>query len=125
MPITRIKSIFTLFLLVSTCLASLAQAPDTVAGIPVNYDESKVGAYILPDPLRQKDGKKVTDADGWLNERRPEILEMFKENQYGSAGSLVFGLWTPDVRFQMPDAKSLIFNGELKFRPAKHRLINH
>ena len=26
-----------------------SSAPDTVAGIPVNYDESKVGNYVLPD----------------------------------------------------------------------------
>ena len=25
--------------------------PEDVAGIPVNYDESKVGTYTLPDPL--------------------------------------------------------------------------
>ena len=25
--------------------------PSVVAGIPVNYDESKVGTYTLPDPL--------------------------------------------------------------------------
>src|SRR4051812_24500715 len=25
--------------------------PAVVAGIPVNYDESKVGTYTLPDPL--------------------------------------------------------------------------
>ena len=25
--------------------------PNAVAGIPVNYDEAKVGNYVLPDPL--------------------------------------------------------------------------
>ena len=28
-----------------------AAPPSVVAGIPVNYDESKVGTYTLPDPL--------------------------------------------------------------------------
>ena len=33
--------------------------PETVAGIPVNYDESKTGTYTLPDPLTMLNGKKV------------------------------------------------------------------
>jgi hypothetical protein len=30
-------------------------SPDVVAGIPVNYDEAKVGTYSLPDPLKLRD----------------------------------------------------------------------
>ena len=36
-----------------------------VAGIPVNYDEAKVGTYTLPDPLKLNDGKPVRDAKTW------------------------------------------------------------
>src|SRR5215510_1027268 len=54
-----------------------------VAGIPVNYDESRVGEYNLPDPLRLTDGKPVRDAKTWLQKRRPEIVRMFEENQFG------------------------------------------
>src|ERR1039458_2128295 len=32
-------------------------ASDMVAGIPVNYDESKVGTYTLPDSLTLNNGK--------------------------------------------------------------------
>src|SRR5580704_10773092 len=38
-----------------------------------NYDETKVGAYTLPDPLVLADGRAVTDAATWFNRRRPEI----------------------------------------------------
>ena len=31
--------------------------PDTVAGIPANYIEAKVGEYTLPDPLKCADGQ--------------------------------------------------------------------
>jgi hypothetical protein len=31
--------------------------PTVVAGIPVNYDESKVGTYTLPDPLVTTKGR--------------------------------------------------------------------
>jgi hypothetical protein len=54
-----------------------------VAGIPVNYDEALVGSYTLPDPLVMNDGKKVTTAKMWYAKRRPEILDMFYQYQYG------------------------------------------
>jgi len=60
-------------------------APDVVAGIPVNYDEAKVGNYTLVDPLKLNDGKPVRDAKTWLVKRRPEIVEMFETQQYGRA----------------------------------------
>ena len=60
-------------------------APDVVAGIPVNYDEAKVGTYTLVDPLKLNDGKPVRDAKTWLVKRRPEIVEMFETQQYGRA----------------------------------------
>ena len=54
-----------------------------VAGIPVNYDETLVGNYTLPDPLVMNDGRKVKNARMWYSERRPEILGMFYKYQYG------------------------------------------
>lgn len=64
--------------------AQVADAPDEIkAGIPVNYTESKVGSYTLPDALRLANGDKVSDARTWFEMRRPEILKLFEENQYG------------------------------------------
>src|SRR4051812_34510877 len=41
-----------------------------------NSDESKANPYPnLPDPLVLKDGRKVTTAEAWWNQRRPEIVE--------------------------------------------------
>ena len=57
--------------------------PKPVAGIPVNYDESKVGSYTLPEPLTLAGGKPVRDAQTWLAKRRPEIVRLFEENEYG------------------------------------------
>jgi hypothetical protein len=67
--------------------AAMAQADRppaaVVAGIPVNYDEARVGAYTLPDPLLLSNGKPVRDAKTWNEKRRAEIVRLFEENQYG------------------------------------------
>jgi hypothetical protein len=57
--------------------------PTVVAGGPVNYDESLVGSYTLPDPLRLQSGAQVTDPESWYNQRRPELVRLFEENQFG------------------------------------------
>ena len=48
----------------------------------VNYDEAKVGADELPDPLRFANGTKVGSVDAWPARRR-EIHELFREHVYG------------------------------------------
>jgi len=67
------------------CATNQAQnaPPKEVAGIPVNYDEALVGTYTLPDPLVLANGKPVRDAKTWFQKRRPEIVSLFEENQYG------------------------------------------
>jgi hypothetical protein len=74
---------------VLTCYAANAQPAkppvSVVAGIPVNYDEALVGTYTLPDPLLLANGKPVRDAKTWTEKRRPEIVRLFEENQYGRA----------------------------------------
>ncbi len=52
---------------------------------PVNYDEDKVPAYELPDPLRCADGSPVRTAKDWFQKRRPEILALFRREVYGKA----------------------------------------
>ena len=49
-----------------------------------NYDESKANPFpVLPDALLLKNGKKVTNADMWWKQRRPEIVEEFDREIYG------------------------------------------
>ncbi len=48
-----------------------------------NYDESKVNAFTLPDPLVCGDGTKVASAEQWWTKRRPEIVEDFDREVYG------------------------------------------
>ncbi len=51
----------------------------------VNYDESRVPAYTLPDPLVMADGQPVTSAEQWRTKRRPEIVALFEEHMFGRA----------------------------------------
>jgi hypothetical protein len=49
-----------------------------------NYDESEANPFpILPDVLTLKNGKKVTTAEMWRNQRRPEIIEDFEREVIG------------------------------------------
>jgi hypothetical protein len=48
-----------------------------------NYNEAKVPAYDLPDPLIMADGEKVADAAMWREKRRPEIRRLFETTTYG------------------------------------------
>jgi hypothetical protein len=67
-----------------TVKGQVADSPDAnVAGIPVNYTEAKVGEYTLLDPLILANGEPVRDADTWYQKRRPEIVHLFEENQFG------------------------------------------
>jgi hypothetical protein len=49
-----------------------------------NYDESTANPFPnLPDVLTLKNGKKVTKADVWWKQRRPEIVEDFEREVLG------------------------------------------
>ena len=62
------------------CIAMAAQAQ----GHPgANFDEAKVPAYTLPDPLVLASGRPVRDAKRWSNGRRPEILDMYRREMFG------------------------------------------
>jgi len=46
-------------------------------------EEHKVPPYALPDMLITSDGKPADTADVWRQERRPEILDLFRREVYG------------------------------------------
>jgi len=80
------------------------QAPNAV-----NYDESKANPYPkLPDPLVLKNGKKVTSAKMWWNQRRAEIVEDFDREVYGRVPKNVPRVnWevvstTKETKFEIP-----------------------
>jgi len=67
-------------------IAALRPAADHDPKSPnaVNYDESKANPYPnLPNPLLLNDGKPVTSAKVWWQQRRPQIVEFFDRDVYG------------------------------------------
>jgi len=66
-------------------VASAARQRTFAEPAAVNYDESRVPAYTLPDPLLCQDGTVVRDADTWRNKRRPELLALLEKEMYGRA----------------------------------------
>lgn len=67
-------------------ITSLRPGPSGNPSAPnaANIDEDKASPYTtLPDPLVLNNGKKVTDANTWWTQRRPEIIEYFDREIYG------------------------------------------
>ncbi len=81
---------------VGLCIAvvalSLGSRPSIAQDSEINYDEAKVPAYSLPDPLVLSGGERVGDAETWTNRRRPEVLRLFETHVYGKAPGRPAGL---------------------------------
>ena len=92
-------------------IASLRQGAngnDPQAPNAANYDESKANPYpTLPDPLVLNNGKKVTSAKMWWNQRRPEIVELFDREIYGRVPKNV-----PKVKWEVSSTKNEM-NGDV------------
>jgi len=80
---------------------------DEREGIKINYTEANVPRYTMPDPLTLQNGEKVTDIQTWNERRRPEILRLFEENQFGRATGN-----PKDVRFTVFDKGTRVFEGK-------------
>ena len=74
-----------LYLLIVSFLTLTVQSQDIKKEWTRNYDESKIPAYTLPDPLLCENGHVVTSAEEWEKYRRPELLDIVKTYMYGHA----------------------------------------
>ena len=73
-----------------------------------NYDETRATPNPnLPDPLLLKNGKKVTTAQTWWHDRRPEIVEDFDREIYGRVPNN-----TPKVNWEVVSTTKEM-NGEI------------
>ena len=65
------------------CALHLAVNPMNAQPTGINFEESKVPDYTLPEVLLMGDGSLVTEAGQWMAARRTEILSLFEEHVYG------------------------------------------
>ena len=71
----------------------------------VNYDESKIPAYTLPEVLADCSGRKITTVRAW-EKYRPELLKLFETHMYGKIPP------RPDkVRYELLSEKQNDLNG--------------
>jgi hypothetical protein len=74
--------------------AAMVLCPAAATALPlINYDESKVPPYVLPDPLQPAGGQRITDANAWFSRRRPEILALFEQFVYGRSPARPKDVW--------------------------------
>src|ERR1041385_5550579 len=74
---------------------------DPKAPNAANYDEAKANPFpTLPDPLLLKNGKRVTTAKIWWDQRRAQIVEDFDREMYGRVPNNV-----PRVEWEVVETK--------------------
>lgn len=102
-------------------IAALAAAP-LCAQRPseANYDEAKVPAYTLPDPLVTAGGQHVTKAT-WPARRR-ELLEIFAREMYGHTPTASKALGSPVVNDAAGVLGGLAVRRQVTFTPASTTL---
>lgn len=84
-----------------------ANRPTVVAGFPVNYQEDSVGTYMLPELLKTTSGQAIKTAKEWTEKRRPELLRLVEENQFGKMPPK-----PKDLHFDAFDKGTPAFNGK-------------
>lgn len=81
----------------------------TFAQFDVNYEESKVSKFEVPNPLKTFKGKKIRNFKKWEKKRRPELLEFFTQNVYGEIpGELKM------TSFEVVEESNYAINGKAK-----------
>lgn len=91
------KKSLLIFSIVCAAHSLLSQSAEFV---PI-YDEEKVPAYTLPDPLKFENGESVNTPGKW-RERRQELLKLFEEHVYGKVPESVLNEISVEKRKTVP-----------------------
>jgi len=85
----------------------------------INYDLAKADAGPLPDPLALKNGKPVTTATMWWQQRRPEIAEDFAREIYGRIPAN-----TPKITWKIIETNQHALDGRATLKRIVGRIDN-
>ncbi len=102
----------TIILILFLCVNSYSQTE-------VNYDESKVPVYELPELLTASNGMKITNPKEWINIRRPEILSLFENNMFGKTP-----LQKVKIEFEVTKYNENAFCGNAIFKEVTATFLN-
>ena len=107
MKMKEVAILIITFILSHIAFSQKEKLTRVVAGFPVNYEEDSVGTYVLPDLFTMKNGDTVKDAKTWMEKRRPEIVKLFEENQFGKMPSR-----PSEMHFDVFDKGTSVLNGK-------------
>lgn len=80
-----------------------------------NYDEAKANPYPqLPEVMKLQNGQPITTAEQWVQQRRPEIVELFEREIYGRVPKNA-----PIVKWEVRETREIEAGG----KPALQRHI--
>jgi len=88
--------------------------PDAQRHFALNYNESEIPPFTLPDPLITDAGKPVIDSKMWWEQRRPELLSLFENEMYGRTPGFAFANseWLRQPRIEVRAEKKNALNGK-------------
>ena len=90
------------------------------AQFDINYEESKVPEFTVPDPLTNFAGEKITTSDDWINKRRPELFEFFENKVYGKVpGDL------DSISFKLLEESENALNGKARRKQIEVTLVKN
>lgn len=80
---------------------------------PGSYAQSNDTAVLkaIPDPLISNSGKKISDSNSWMMNRRKEVLALFEDNMYGQVPKDF-----DSIRFRQKTEDKMAMNGKAKLK---------
>ena len=100
-------------------LSALLTWAVTSAGQNKNYDESQVPTFEVPDALTCSDGTRVKTRKQWENKRRPELMKLLSEQEYG------FTPWQTGIRAKYELVATNTDAGDRSSKPQKCRSVRY
>ena len=108
-------------MLTSSMLLTVSSKAYTKTSPPeINYDETMVPDYVLPNPLICLDKTTVDNTEVWFNKRRPEILHLFEEFIYGKVPRKL-----ENIKFKVISVEAESLNGKAIRKEVEISFGNH
>ncbi|MCY7349402.1 MAG: prolyl oligopeptidase family serine peptidase [Cytophagaceae bacterium] len=85
-----------------------------------NYEEAKVPAYTLPDPLLSLNKVRIKTKTEWETTRRPELLRLFADHVYGRSPTAY-----SDIKFTVTNENKVAMEGRAYLKEVRIDVTQH